>query len=182
MDKKSEDFQNWINAYSLALLNRAFYLLSNREDAEDIVQDVFVAAFDSYDSFKGESSPKTWLMNILKYKIADFYRKKYKHSGDIKLDYFFDDGGSWKDDNVIGEWQNTEENLLDNTVFKDALSNCLEQLPSKWLIPFKLYYLEEKKSDIICQETGISTTNLWKILQRSRLQLRECLEFNWFKS
>ncbi len=181
MDKKLKDFQNWIDTYSSALLNRAFYLLSNREDAEDIVQDVFVAAFDSYDSFKGESSPKTWLMNILKFKIADFYRKKYKYSGDIKLNHFFNNEGFWKEDNVIGEWQNTEENLLDNTVFNDVFSDCLEQLPSKWLITFKLYYLEEKKSDIICQDMGISTTNLWKMLQRSRLHLRECLEFNWFK-
>jgi len=43
------------------------------------------------------------------------------------------------------------------------------------------YYLQEKKAATVCQEMGINTTNLWKILQRSRMQLRVCLENNWFK-
>jgi len=171
-----------IDTYSLLLLNRAVYLLANREDAKDIVQDVFVVAFESYESFKRESQPKTWLMTILKYKVADFYRKKYKHVGEIKLDYFFDTAGIWKEDNVIGEWQDKEGNLMDDTDFTIILTQCLDNLSAKWLIPFKLYYLEEKKADIICQQIGITTTNLWKILQRGRLQLRECLEFNWFKT
>ncbi|MFY7815939.1 MAG: RNA polymerase subunit sigma, partial [Chryseobacterium taeanense] len=36
------------------------------------------------------------------------------------------------------------------------------------------------KAQEVSQVLNISTTNLWKILQRSRMQLRECLEFNWF--
>lgn len=182
MNKKSEDLQSWIDNYSLSLLNRAIYLLSNREDAEDMVQDVFIAAFEYYDSFRGESHPKTWLMNILKYKVADYYRKKYKSTGKIKLDHFFDASGQWKDDSVIGEWQDDQELLLDDAIFRTTLTHCLDNLPAKWLIPVKLYYLEEKKATIVCQETGISTTNLWKILQRSRLQLRACLESNWLKT
>jgi RNA polymerase sigma factor (sigma-70 family) len=60
------------------------------------------------------------------------------------------------------------------------LEDCIEELPSRWKIPLKMYYLEEKKSSEVSQELNVSTTNLWKILQRSRLQLRECLDFNWF--
>ncbi len=39
-----------------------------------------------------------------------------------------------------------------------------------------------EKAPEVSQELDVSTTNLWKILQRSRMQLRECLEFNWFSN
>jgi len=180
MDKRSEEIQRWIDTYSLSLLNRAAFLLSHREDAEDIVQDVFIAAFESYDLFRKESDPKTWLMRILKNKVADFYRKKYKSTGHIRMDHFFDETGSWKDHSVLEQWNTEEDHILDNSDFKKTLEDCMEELPPKWMIPMKLYYLEEKKADQVCQETGVSTTNHWKILQRSRMQLRECLDMRWF--
>ncbi|MEJ5146674.1 sigma-70 family RNA polymerase sigma factor [Sphingobacterium kitahiroshimense] len=181
MNEKIETINRWIDQYSVPLLKRAMYLVSDKEDAEDLVQDVFINAFESYTNFKGNSSPLTWLMRILKNKVADFYRKKYRHNDQISLDYFFDESGSWKSDDILYEW-NEEQNLLDDKEFHIALEECLEGLPLKWKIPVKLYYLEEKKAAIVCQETGITTTNLWKILQRSRLQLRACLENNWFNT
>jgi len=38
-----------------------------------------------------------------------------------------------------------------------------------------------KKGDLICQELDIAPTNFWQILYRAKLQLRKCLELNWFK-
>jgi len=181
MDQRSSEIQQWIEDYSIALLQRAIFLLSDRREAEDIVQDVFVAAFEAYPSFKGDSKPKTWLMRILQNKVADFYRKKYRHTGMISLDHFFDDSGSWKSTDLLEPWEASESNLLDDLAFRAKLDECLTALPPKCLIPVKLYYLESKKADLVCQEAGITTTNLWKILQRSRMQLRECLEFNWFR-
>lgn len=181
-DEKIQHIQTWIDLYSLSLLNKAVYLISNEQDAQDIVQDVFIVAFESYESYKKESNPKTWLMGILKNKVADFYRKKYRQDEKISLDDFFDEMGSWRRDDVLNEWSDRESSSLDDSEFSITLRKCLDKLPLKWKIPIKLYYLEEKKSDSVCQETGISTTNLWKILQRGRLQLRECLESNWFNT
>lgn len=44
----------------------------------------------------------------------------------------------------------------------------------------KCIILKKKKAPEVSQELNVSATNLWKILQRSRVQLRECLEVNWF--
>ncbi len=179
---KNETLKNWIDQYSGALLRRAVYLLSDKVEAEDVVQEVFISAFSSYDSFEGKSKPLTWLMTILNRKVADFYRKKYKAEPQIKLDHFFEENGSWKNDDVLNDWDvsNKEPELLDDKDFNKTLEDCIEDLPSRWKIPMKMYYLEEKKAQEVSQELNISTTNLWKILQRSRMQLRECLEFNWF--
>ncbi|WP_326982828.1 sigma-70 family RNA polymerase sigma factor [Chryseobacterium sp. MYb264] len=179
---KNETIKNWINQYSEGLLRRAVYLLSDKTEAEDVVQEVFIAAFSSYDSFEGKSAPLTWLMTILNRKVADFYRKKYKSEPNINLDHFFDENGSWRNDDVLNNWDasHKETELLDNQDFNKTLEECIEDLPSRWKIPMKMYYLEEKKAPEVSQELNISTTNLWKVLQRSRMQLRECLEINWF--
>lgn len=179
---KNETIKNWIDQYSGQLLRRAVYLLSDRVEAEDTVQEVFISAFSSYESFEGKSQPLTWLMTILNRKVADFYRKKYKSEPQIKLDHFFDETGSWKNDDVLNDWnaENKGTELLDDTEFNTTLEDCLEELPVRWKLPMKMYYLQEKKAPEVSQELNISTTNLWKILQRGRMQLRECLEFNWF--
>lgn len=181
-DKKTEDIETWIETYSLPLLSRTIYLVTDAQDAKDIVQDTFIVAFESYENFKKESNPKTWLMSILKNKVADFYRKKHRGIGQIRLDYFFDEAGSWRQDDVLNDWIEKETSLLNDVEFWDVLGNCFDNLPLKWRIPIKLYYLEEKKTNLVCEEIGISSTNLWKILQRGRLQLRECLEKNWFNT
>ncbi|WP_292010003.1 sigma-70 family RNA polymerase sigma factor [Chryseobacterium sp.] len=179
---KSEVLKDWVEDYSGPLLRRAVYLLSDKEEAEDVVQEVFIAAYSSYESFEGKSNVLTWLTTILNRKVADFYRKKYKSEPYIRFDHFFNESGSWKHDDVLNDWSisGEESQMLDDEDFNKILQDCIENLPVRWKIPLKLYYLEEKKAPEVSQELNISTTNLWKVLQRSRMQLRECLDFNWF--
>lgn len=55
-----------------------YYKVGNREDAEDVTQDVFIAAFASLKTFRGESSFRNWCYEIAKHKIADLWREKYR--------------------------------------------------------------------------------------------------------
>jgi len=173
--------EEWVNLYGQKLFDKAYYLLSNREDAEDMVQDVFILAYSGLKNYTGRSTFLAWLMGILHHKVSDFYRKKYKTGTKISLDNFFDENLFWKDPTgVLREWDLSNPSLLDNESFNEYLAKCLRELPERWLMLVKLTYLQEKKSKDICQEICISLNNYWKILQRSRLQLRECLELNWF--
>lgn len=142
-NEKNVVVEQWIDDYTLHLLNMANYLISNQQDAEDLVQDVFISAFENYENFKNNSSVKTWLISILKNKISDFYRTKYKNNRKITLNYFFDENDFWKDINVLNDWNEIENNIIEN-----YLENCLEKLPEKWLIPVKLYYLKQKKQSL----------------------------------
>lgn len=179
MTSEEKQLREWIEKYSGKLLNRAFYMVSNREEAQDLVQEVFLSAYSSMSKFESKSSVLTWLYQILNHKISDFYRKKYKSIGNISLDSFFDETGFWENNDVLESW---ESDSAENEIgIEETLQKCLEELPAKWKIPIKLYYIQQKKTKEICQETGISSTNLWKIFQRSRLQLRECIEINWFE-
>jgi RNA polymerase sigma-70 factor (ECF subfamily) len=53
-----------------------FYMVRNKEHAEDLVQEVYIRVFKSYQSFEGKSSEKTWLFSIARNVAIDFFRKQ----------------------------------------------------------------------------------------------------------
>jgi len=180
----SKEIENWVYLFSDELFTWAFYKTSNKEVAEDLVQETFLAAFQKADSFENKSEPKTWLFSILKNKIADHFRKVYRNNSkiEISLEYFFDENENWIENQKPKNWEfDDEKHLLDNVEFNQTLKNCLQKLPEKWNASIIYKFIEEKNADQICQELEISPTNYWQILHRSKLQLRKCLELNWFK-
>ena len=69
-------FTQWVEDHTEEMLAWAYNKLSDKQLAEDLVQDTFLAALQSMDKFKGDSKPKTWLLSILNNKIIDHYRRQ----------------------------------------------------------------------------------------------------------
>ena len=185
ISNSEKTIKGWVNNYYDQLFTWAYYKTSDKEASEDLVQETFIVAFKSFDNFKEKSSPKTWLMSILKNKIADHFRKVYRTNAHktFSFDQFFNGNDEWVASQRPENWSEEHtENLLDNSDFNKILSNCLEKLPETWKSSIILKFIEEKDSSIICQELEISSTNYWQIIHRAKLQLRKCLELNWFKS
>ena len=174
----------WAELYSDQLYIWAYYKTSDRETAEDLVQETFLAAVNSFQKFEVKSEPKTWLLSILRNKIADHFRKSYRNNENntVSLSQFFDDNEDWILNERPQNWEIAEDqHLLDNPDFSKILANCFSKLPRQWNASIVLKYIEEKESEKVCQELQISPTNYWQILHRAKLQLRKCLELNWFK-
>ena len=72
----SHDLAAWVDEFTANLYSWAFHKVSDEELAKDLVQDTFMAAAEKIASFRGDSSPKTFLFSILNHKIIDYYRKK----------------------------------------------------------------------------------------------------------
>jgi len=181
---KTPDLTRWVEDYTSALYSWALHKTSDEELAKDLVQETFMAAAEKLDSFRGDSAAKTFLFSILNHKIIDHYRKKLSRPVRIEnqaFSKFFDENGDWHGSKKPQEWHEDEDNLLDDTNFQSIFKNCISELPEKWNICITSKYLLEKKTEEICQELGISTTNYWQMMHRAKLQLRECLEMNWFK-
>jgi RNA polymerase sigma-70 factor (TIGR02943 family) len=177
------DLKSWVNSYTKDLSDWAFHKLSDPELAKDLVQETFLAAFEKIGSFKGDSSPKTWLFSILNHKIIDIYRKRAKqpvNTDNQVFAKFFDQDGDWLEEKKPKDWHEDEKHLLDDFDFQSVLKKCLDELPEKWNTCVKLKYLSEKSGEEICQEVGIAPTNFWQIVHRAKLQLRDCVENNWF--
>lgn len=181
---KSE-LTGWVRQYTKDLLARAYQKTSDYRLSEDLVQETFLAAAENIASFKRQSQPKTWLNGILKNKIAEHYRKKLQrnitHSvSPEQLNSYFNENGHWIKNQRPQSWTESE-NLTDIPAFNKILDKCIENLPAAMNACIRLKFLDEKKGTQICQELDISTTNYWQIIHRAKLQLRNCLDMNWFK-
>ncbi|MGH8798824.1 MAG: sigma-70 family RNA polymerase sigma factor [Casimicrobiaceae bacterium] len=180
------DFAAQIHVHRAYLLRVAMLQLRNRETAEDVVQDTLVAALQGAAGFSGRSSVKTWLTGILKHKIVDVIRRRAREPAFAALneecqiddfDALFDESGHWE--NPPAEWGNPEGDLSRRQFF-DIVQFCLDKLPPNTARVFMMREVLELDGDEICKELTITSTNLWVILYRARMALRQCLEQHWF--
>ncbi len=173
-----------VRTYTNELFVYTMIKVGQKEIAEDIIQETFLSAYQSIGNFQNKSSAKTWLFSILKHKIADYFRLQYKNSIETSSDIiekYFDQNHRWKREYRPSKW--TEDNhLLDDPAFSKVLADCLKKLPGKWSAAVQLKYLEEEESQAICSRLGITVANFWQIIHRAKLQLRNCLDINWFKN
>jgi len=180
----------WVQEYSDALYTWAFYKVSDKETAEDLVQDTFMAAVGAFESFGGKSNPKTWLLSILNNKIIDYYRKSASalikaetietRRGMHLTDSFFDEDDGWKTPVKEPIWDDADGHLLDNHGFNKVMDSCMGNLPGNWRMALTAKYITGKDSGKVCQELNITPSNYWQILHRAKLLLKKCLETNWF--
>lgn len=189
MISEDENPLNWLEEHGDYLFRYALIRVSERDIAEDLVQETFLAALKSYSSFDGKSSIQTWLTSILRYKVMDHFRHIYKseknkvdlESGE--MDNFISDGenvGRWRPGYAPGDWTVTPDSRLQQKEFMQILKECLGALPDRIAAIFNLREIEGFDTDEICKEFGISTTNFWVIMHRARTGLRRCLEIHWF--
>ncbi|WP_434151541.1 sigma-70 family RNA polymerase sigma factor [Methylocaldum gracile subsp. desertum] len=64
--------------------------------------------------------------------------------------------------------------------FFEVLQQCMRRLSPRLAQLFVLKELHDLSNEEICKELGVSATNVWVMLYRARLRLRQCLEFRWF--
>lgn len=169
------------------LIRIAQLQLRDADLAEDVVQETLVAALGARDGFSGRSSVKTWLTGILKHKIVDAIRQRQRQpviaatfDDEADLDAFdplFKDDGAWEA--PPADWGDPE-NALARREFMDVMERCLERLPPNTARVFVMREVMDLETDEICKELSITANNLWVILYRARMALRQCLEQNWF--
>ena len=168
------------------LLRYAMLQLRDPALAEDAVQETLLAALDSRSGFSGQSAYRTWAVGILKHKIIDLTRKNAREqpfatdkdeSESDAIDALFEANGSWRE--RPPRWGDPEKSFEDKK-FWQALERCLESMPERTARVFMMREVMDRTSDEICKDLTITPTNLWVILHRARLSLRECLNVNWF--
>lgn len=184
--------ESWLEAHGDYLFGYAVRRLRDRETAEDVVQETFLAALSARDSFAGRSSVRTWLIGILKNKIVDHIRKQSREkpftefeSDDPSLRELFTSDGTWLRESAETKpmpWRSDPEKLARNKEFLAILDDCLEGIPDRLAKAFMLKEIDDLSGKEVCQVLGINTTNLWVMLHRARMRLRRCLEINWFES
>lgn len=176
---------NWVDKHADYLFNYAIGRVSNYHTAKDLVQETFFAGLKAADNFKGEASERTWLIAILKRKIIDYYRKINSNKGqaEVKINNLTtaENGTDWLEERVPAHWLNNAEKNIENKELGIVLKQCIENLPEKYRMVFKMKTIEDIDTKEICKELNISASNLWVIIHRARTQLQKCMENNWYK-
>jgi RNA polymerase sigma factor (sigma-70 family) len=172
-NQEDVDFTGGIERHADYLFRNALGRLRNREQAEDAVQDSFLAALGAAKNFAGNSSERTWLTAILKHKVCDQVRRACRDRATFESFAptdcdIFERITSTNDVDPSAELERKE--------LRTAIQEAVAKLPQRLAKAFSLYETEDWSGREICDALGISENNLWIMLHRARKHLREQLE------
>lgn len=179
-----ESSANWLEEHGAALYRHAIVLTRDPHRAEEAVQETLLAALQARERFVGRASVRTWLISILKHKVIDMFRQASRETSLEELNQNeeenepdpFTADGHWR--NRPSDWGKPDE-LLERSQFLAILQRCIDALPQRLARLFWLREVMEEDTGTICEEMAITPTNLWTMLYRARMGLRECLDRNW---
>jgi RNA polymerase sigma-70 factor (ECF subfamily) len=153
--------------------------LHNDAWAEDAASETLMAALDTPGSYSGRSTVRTWLVGILKHKVADQFRRHARdvHGERVGDDLDLDDTGDVTGRSVCESRSASCDPVecLIRRQFVEHLERCMKTLPPQQARAVLLRdYMEEGTGDI-CDELGITANNLAVTLHRARATLRASL-------
>ena len=179
--------EKWVDLFGDTLYGYALSRLQDPSAAEDLVQETFLAALGGFKNFRGRSSVRTWLNALLKHKIVDHLRQKYREMPRENIepagrasDGPFNESGEWKIKPT--RWAADPHRLFQQRQFMETLFRCLAGLSERAAKAFVFREMDGMSTDELCKVLEISATNSWVILHRARMQLRQCLQLNWFET
>jgi len=170
------------------MIKFAYMHLGDRHLAEDAVQEALAGAWSGAQRFAGRAAIKTWVFAILKNKVADLLRHKQrmvdassltKEGEEDAMSDLFDERGHWLQDSAPTAWHCPEASL-EQQQFWAVLEVCLDGMPTAQARVFMMREFMGFESDEICSTVSVSSSNLFVLLHRARLRLRECLGQRWF--
>lgn len=155
-------FSILVDRYKDLVFTLAIRMLKQREEAEEVSQDVFVKVFKSLHKFKGDSKLSTWIYKVTYNTCLDAIKKHKRKHIEVKIDKY-----DAYDIEVIDD---AFEKLADDDRQK-AVKSCVEALASEDSFILTLYYFEELSLDEIAKITALKANNVKVKLHRARKRL-----------
>jgi RNA polymerase sigma factor (sigma-70 family) len=162
---KEDRIEMLMNEYGRSVARLAFTFMKQKQQAEDIAQEVFIRCYEKLDTFRNDSSYKTWIYRITVNLCKDRLRS-WSFRNIIFTDFFSKESVS----------SNTPESELLNVEEKEELSLKVLALPIKYREVVIFYYYEELSYNEIAELLDISIPSIKSRLHRARLLLKKKLE------
>lgn len=161
-------FEHLVHAYEKTVYNLALRTLGNREDAEDVTQEVFLKAYRSLDSFRGDSKFSVWLYRIVSNLCLDLLRSRQRKP--VQSLTVEDDDGE------IGELEISDEHfspekLLDRKLTRESVQRGLAALPDDARQILLLRELQGMSYEEIGQALGLEPGTVKSRIFRARKRL-----------
>lgn len=175
---KAEDyfaFEELVNRHSPRIYSLLSRLLGNRTDAEDLLQQTFLSAFENLSKFREEASFKTWITRI----ATNYALMKFRKEGRVQS-ISLDDPHILNEDGIplpreIADWSVNPGELLEKKQLIEILEGAIASLPQIYRAVFLLRDMEGLSNKEVSETMGLSVPAVKSRLMRARLFLRKVL-------
>jgi RNA polymerase sigma-70 factor (ECF subfamily) len=166
-------FGELVRRYESKIFRLAQHVTQNREDAEDVLQETFLKAYEHLDQFQGAAKFYTWVVRIaVNQALMKLRRRRTDRS--VSLDEAIDTG----EDTIIREvaaWDENPEQRFSRAEFGEILDEAIQGLEPPYRSVFVLRDIDELSTEETADALGLSIPAVKSRLLRARLQLREKL-------
>lgn len=173
--RKGDDraFAELVKRYEAKIFRLAQHITQNREDAEDVLQETFLRAYEHLDQFQGNSKFYTWIVRIaVNQALMKLRRRRTDKS--VSLDETIDTG----EDTVtreIAAWDEDPEQRFSREELGEILDSAIQTLAPAYRSVFLLRDVDDLSTEETAEALGLSVPAVKSRLLRARLQLREKL-------
>jgi RNA polymerase sigma-70 factor (ECF subfamily) len=166
-------FETLVSRYERKIFRLAQNITQNREDAEDVMQEAFLKAYEHLSGFQGNSRFYTWLVRIAVNQALMKLRKRRPNQ--VSIDEEVNTG----EDLIpreVEDWGPSPEDRYKQTEMSDILSSTIADLDPPFRIVFQLRDIEELSTEETAEALGLSVPAVKSRLLRARLKLRQKLD------
>ncbi len=166
-------FEELVRKYDRNVFRIANHITQNREDAEDVVQDAFLKAYQNLEQFQGQSKFYTWLVRIAVNEALMRLRRR-RPERMVSLDEDINTG----EDTIpreVADWAPNPEQLYNQSELREILQKTIQGLPPSFRTVFVLRDVEGLSTEETADALNLSIPAVKSRLLRARLQLRERL-------
>lgn len=161
-------FETLVLEYEKNVYNIALRMTGNSEDAADMTQEAFIKAYNSLQSFRGDSKFSVWLYRIVSNVCLDFLRSKNRRPT-VSLSVEDDDGEDAQLD--VADESQSPELLLDRKLTRDSVRRGLDSLPPDYRQILLLREIQGLSYDEIAQALSLEIGTVKSRIFRARKRL-----------
>ncbi len=161
-------FETLVLEYEKNVYNIALRMTGNSEDAADMTQEAFIKAYNSLQSFRGDSKFSVWLYRIVSNVCLDFLRSKNRRPT-VSLSVEDDDGEDAQLD--VADESQSPELLLDRKLTRDSVRRGLDSLPPDYRQILLLREIQGLSYDEIAQALSLEVGTVKSRIFRARKRL-----------
>lgn len=130
MDVRKKKFSEYLTPIYSSLEKKSVYLAANKDDADDLLQDTLVKAYERFDKFKEDTNFRAWLCRIMVNLFIDDYRKVSRHPDRVRLDDMYALDMFLE---MTQEQKNWEKNFeICEEVFNDEITDAISCLSKQY--------------------------------------------------
>ncbi len=174
-----EAFEELVNLHEKHVYNIAWNMLRNQEDAEEVLQETFIKAYNKLNQFEGRSKFSTWLYRIATNEALMIIRKKNPVQP-VSLDEPIDDGYRTKIRRELIDWKENPQDIYLKKELKEKIDYIIYSLPEDYRSVFVLRDIQGFSGEKVSEILSITIPAVKARLHRARLYAREILN-DYFK-